>query len=74
MQNLAQRIEAQRSGAHPNATSSGHNDISKATSAENSTPMMVEVEDLTQKVARLIEQVGQKHSRTLKSQSRNTPT
>ena len=59
IRNLAQQIEALRSGTHPGAASSGQNAGSEPTPAENSPPVMMEMEDLRQKVTRFIEQVDQ---------------
>ena len=62
IQNLVQQIEAQWSGTTPGAVSSGHNSTSERVSLEKSAPFVLEINDLKQKLARLIEQVDQ-HNR-----------
>ena len=61
IRNLAQQIEAIRSGTNTGAASSGHNGVSEHAQSENNAPIAIcmEVEDLEQKVTRLIEQVDQ---------------
>ena len=62
--NLAQQVEALRSGTNPGAASSGHKVAPEPVSLENNVPIATKVEDLKQKVARLIEQVAQ-HNREI---------
>ena len=61
IRNLAQQtriqIETLRSGTTPGAASSGNNAAPEPVSSENSVPIVMEMEDLKQKVARLIELV-----------------
>ena len=59
IRNLAQQIVSGRSGAHPGTTSTGSNVVSGQVSPENGVPALIEIEDLKQKVTRLIEQVDQ---------------
>ena len=57
IRNLAQQIVTLRSGTTPGAASSGNTATPEPVSSENSVPVVMEIEDLKQKVARLIEQV-----------------
>ena len=61
LRNLAQQVEALRSGASPGAASSENNATSASASSENSVPIAIEIEDLKQKVARLIERGDQRN-------------
>ena len=64
IQNLAQQIEALRSGTTPGRTSSEQRTTTEPASSENSVPVVMEVQDLKQKVAHLIEQLDQ-HNREI---------
>ena len=59
LQNLAQQINAIRSGTHPGDTPTGSNVDPEQVPPENCVPAFLEIEDLKRKVACLIEQVGQ---------------
>ena len=62
VRNLARQLEALRSGTTPGPASSENNATSGSVPTENSVTMAMEVEDLKNKVARLIERAD-RHNR-----------
>ena len=61
LRNLAQQVEALQSGANPGIASSGSNVTSESASSDNNVPIVMEIEDLKQRVARLIEQADRQN-------------
>ena len=61
IRNLAQKAEALRSGTHLESALLGNNATSEHVPSDNSAPIVLEIEDLKTKVARLMERADQQN-------------